>query len=170
MLEAIIEDPAKLPKITLIVVNKRIHQRMFIHASNHPNSAAQNPMPGTIIDSNLVENADTNQCFDFFLVSQLTTQGCITPTHYFVSINESARDVSKEDIENLTFSLSFMYSNWSGSIKVPSVCQLGHKIAEYHHAFDKFGVLKQVSKGARNPIDLRKLCRNENFLNHCYYL
>ena len=129
-----------------------------------------NPMPGTIIDSSLVENANSNQCFDFFLVSQLTTQGCITPTHYFVSINESEHDVTKEDIENLTFSLSFMYSNWSGSIKVPSVCQLGHKIAEYHHAFDKYGVLKQGGRGAKQPVDLRKLCRNENFLNNCYYL
>lgn len=75
-------------------------------------------------------------------MSQLATQGCVTPTHYFVSLNEST-DLGKEDIENLVFQLSFMYSNWSGSIKVPSVCQLAHKIAEYHHNFDNKGVLKK---------------------------
>jgi len=101
-----------------------------------------NPSPGTIIDSKLVENNFENKCFDFFMVSQLTTQGCVTPTHYFVSLNESV-DVAKEDIENLCFQLCFMYQNWSGSIKVPSLCQLAHKIAEYHYSFDKHGALKE---------------------------
>lgn len=113
----------------------------------------------------MVENTDDNQCFDFFLVSQLATQGCVTPTHFYVPLNESL-DVSKDEIENLTYSLSYMYSNWSGSIKVPSVCQLGHKIAEYHHSFDKQGALKKQCKN----IDLRQLAYNDKFLNNCYYL
>lgn len=99
------------------------------------------------------------------MVSQLTNQGCVTPTHYFVSLNES-EDVIREDIENLSFQLSFMYQNWSGSIKVPSVCQLAHKIAEYHYSFDKNGALKEQNKN----FDLRHLNYNEKFLNNCYYL
>ena len=152
-----------LPKITLIVVNKRINQRMFVKDASYQ---TKNPEPGVLIDSKLVENTDGNNCFDFFLVSQLATQGCVTPTHYFAHLNEST-DVSKEDFENLTFCLSFMYSNWSGSIKVPSVCQLGHKLADYHHSFDKAGALKKPGKGG---VDLRSLAYNEKFLTHCYYL
>jgi aubergine-like protein len=150
------------PKITLVVVNKRINQRMFVREGGHE---IRNPAPGVILDANLVENTDGNVCFDFFLVSQLATQGCVTPTHFFVPLNESL-DVSKEDFENLTFSLSFMYSNWSGSIKVPSLCQLAHKLAEFHHSFDKHGALKKVGKN----IDLRQLAYNDRFLDHCYYL
>lgn len=52
--------------------------------------------------------------------------------------------MTKGDIENLTFQMCFMYSNWSGSIKVPSLCQYAHKIAEYHHSFDKQGTLKKT--------------------------
>ena len=57
-------DPVK---ITLVVVNKRINQRMFLQARN---GAVENPQPGSIIDSHLVENQLENKCFDFFLVPQ----------------------------------------------------------------------------------------------------
>ena len=42
-----------VPGITLIVVNKRINQRMFIEDNR---GVASNPQPGSIIDSELVEN------------------------------------------------------------------------------------------------------------------
>jgi hypothetical protein len=45
-------NSANIPKITLIVVNKRINQRIFIQKGNE----MLNPEPGTIIDSVLVEN------------------------------------------------------------------------------------------------------------------
>ena len=119
------------PPITLVVVNKRINQRMFVRDGSRVN----NPPPGSIIDHGLVENQNDNICFDFFLVPQQTTQGCVTPTHFFVSLNES-KDLSKADIENVTYQFCFMYSNWSGSIKVPAPCQYAHKIAEYHNICD----------------------------------
>lgn len=131
---------------------------MFIQDNNQQ---MMNPQPGTVIDNGLVENMDGDKCYDFFLVSQLTTQGCVTPTHFFVSINESHNDVSKQELEDLTFCMSFMYSNWSGSIKVPSLCQYAHKIAEYHHSFDKAGALKKFGKV---NIDFKSLAYNQNFL------
>lgn len=54
-----------IPPITLVVVNKRINQRMFIENGGQ---TFDNPPPGSIIDSNLVENEKDNKCFDFFLV------------------------------------------------------------------------------------------------------
>lgn len=53
------------PALTLIVVNKRISQRMFIEDRD---GRMNNPEPGTIIDSQIIENNDANKCFDFFLV------------------------------------------------------------------------------------------------------
>jgi len=43
-----------IPPITLIVVNKRINQRMFVQSAD--GKTVDNPPPGSIIDSNLVEN------------------------------------------------------------------------------------------------------------------
>lgn len=80
-----------------------------------------NPEPGTILDSGLVENEDGNNKFDFFLVPQQTTQGCVMPVHYFVTCNESD-DLTKEVLENLTYGLCYIYPNWAGSIKVPAPC------------------------------------------------
>jgi len=151
-----------IPPITLIVVNKRINQRMFVQGSD--GKTVENPPPGSIIDSNLVENQQDNKCFDFFLVPQQTTQGCVTPTHFYVSLNEST-DISKVALENLTYTFCYMYSNWSGSIKVPAPCQYAHKIAEYHYSFDSFGMIKKQQK-----VDLKQLCYNEEFLNNFYYL
>ncbi len=59
-------NSANIPKITLIVVNKRINQRIFVKKGDE----MQNPEPGTIIDSVLVENNESNKCYDFFLVPQ----------------------------------------------------------------------------------------------------
>jgi len=54
-----------IPALTLIVVNKRISQRMF---TEDRDGRMNNPEPGTIIDSQITENNDANKCFDFFLV------------------------------------------------------------------------------------------------------
>jgi len=81
-----------------------------------------------------------------------------------VSLNESA-DISKTALENLTYGFCYMYSNWSGSIKVPAPCQYAHKIAEYHYSFDHYGMIKKQQK-----VDLKLLAYNEEFLNNFYYL
>ena len=59
-------NSANIPLITLIVVNKRINQKIFVKIGGK----MQNPEPGTIIDSVLVENDESNKCYDFFLVTQ----------------------------------------------------------------------------------------------------
>lgn len=87
----------------------------------------------------------------------------MTPVHFFVSLNES-KDLEKQALQDLTYCLCYMYSNWSGSIKVPAPCQYAHKIAEYHHSFDA-GALKKAQK-----IDLERLNYNEKFLSNFYYL
>ena len=51
------------------------------------------------------------------------------PTHFFVPKNSS--DLSKIDLEHLTYALCYYYFNCAGPIKVPAPCQYAHKIAEY---------------------------------------
>ena len=89
-----------------------------------------NPPSGTIVDSSIVYNdASETKTYDFFLVSQTTTQGCVLPTHFFVSYDES--NLTKDALQELTYNLCFFYYNWSGSIKVPAPCQYAHKVAKY---------------------------------------
>ena len=120
-----------VPKITLIVVNKKINQRFFVEDRQ---GRLQNPPSGCIIDRQLVEqegsNAQTGEAFDFYLTPATANQGCVLPTHLFVALNESG--FSKIEIEQLSFSLCFFYYNWSGAIKVPAPCQYAHKVAEFY--------------------------------------
>ncbi len=81
-------------------------------------------------------------------------------------MNESYQDVGRQELEDLTYGMCFMYSNWSGSIRVPSVVQLAHKIAEYHNNFDREGQLKKSIKN----LSPRYLGINTEMANIPYYL
>lgn len=115
----------KKPSITVIIVNKRITQRFFIADEN---GRPINPPSGCLIDQNVVESSDSQNEYDFYLVPQFTTQGCVLPTHYYVAYNDSS--VEKAVIEKLTYDLCYYYFNWAGAIKVPAPCMYAHKIAE----------------------------------------
>lgn len=124
------------PTITLIVVNKRISQRFFLKDSQN---RLLNPPSGCIIDRELVEDrpADSKQ-FDFFLTPSSANQGCVLPTHFYVSRNDS--QLTRIELQHLTYSLCHFYFNWAGPIKVPAPCQYAHKIAEF---FMTIGVSRQ---------------------------
>lgn len=63
--------PISQPKITLVIVNKRITQRFFEKTDY---MEIKNPPAGTIIDSEVVYNTDNEtKLYDFFLISQTTT-------------------------------------------------------------------------------------------------
>ena len=118
--------PVEQPRVTLVIVNKRINQRFF----QKNRQEIKNPPAGTIIDTQMVYNGEINSStYDFFLISQSVTQGCILPTHFFVTYDDS--NMNKENLQDLTYSLCYFYFNWSGSIKVPAPCQYAHKIAKY---------------------------------------
>ena len=61
----------------LVLVNKRVSQRFF---SNQNPSRLGNPPPGTVINSGIVEA----NSYDFYLVSVISRQGVVSPTHYTV--------------------------------------------------------------------------------------
>lgn len=86
MLNEVIKEkfPIDHPKITLVIVNKRINQRFFEHANNvSMNSSSssiddsivnvKNPPCGTIVDCDVVCNNKGEKLYDFFLVSQTAT-------------------------------------------------------------------------------------------------
>lgn len=111
--------------MAFIIVKKRISTRFF--CSNLKNY--QNPPPGTVIDNTVTDPT----MYDFYLISQNVTQGTVTPTHYNVivdTLNETtATNITPGILQKLTYKLTHMYYNWSGTVRVPALCQLAHKLA-----------------------------------------
>ncbi|KAL5239162.1 hypothetical protein ACI65C_006572 [Semiaphis heraclei] len=110
--------PNSVP-FAFVIVTKRISARFFAPTNIGP----ENPRPGTIIDTVVTDPTK----YDFFLVSQHVKQGTVTPTHYQV-IEDTLR-LPPDIMQRLTFKLTHMYYNWSGTVRVPAPCQLAHKLA-----------------------------------------
>ncbi|CAH1733066.1 unnamed protein product [Aphis gossypii] len=116
--------------LAFIIVNKRISTRFFYDIEREGGRENyQNPPVGTVVDSSVTNPT----MYDFYLVSQHVTNGTVTPTHYNVildTLSETATiPITPNDMQQLTYKLTHMYYNWTGTIRVPAVCQLAHKLA-----------------------------------------
>lgn len=123
VLEPIYAAKGQPLKMAFIVVTKRINTRVF--------AGGENPKPGTIIDDVIT----MPERYDFYLVAQHVNQGTATPSNYNV-IHDST-GLSASHIQMLTYKLCHLYYNWTGTVRVPSVCQYAHKfsllVGQYFH-------------------------------------
>uniref|UniRef100_A0A1B0D353 Uncharacterized protein n=1 Tax=Phlebotomus papatasi TaxID=29031 RepID=A0A1B0D353_PHLPP len=108
------------PKLTYIIVTKRINTRLF---SRTHHGECTNAPPGTVVDDIIT----LPERYDFFIVSQSTKEGTISPTSYNVIFDESG--FSADKIQIWTYKMTHLYYNWSGNVKVPAVCQYAQKLA-----------------------------------------
>lgn len=108
------------PKITFIVVQKRINTRLF---TADRNNELANPAPGTVVDNTVTRK----HLYDYFLVSQNVRQGTVSPTHYIVVLDDA--DFPPDTLQRLSYKMCFLYYNWPGSVRVPACCQYAHKLA-----------------------------------------
>ncbi|XP_014259810.1 piwi-like protein Siwi isoform X3 [Cimex lectularius] len=105
----------KPPGMAFIIVTKRLNTRIFYEN--------RNPPPGTIVDD-CITSPDK---YDFFLVSQSVRQGTVSPTAYNVIDDSTGLDPDK--MQRLTYKMTHLYFNWSGTVRVPAQCQYAHKLA-----------------------------------------
>ena len=122
------------PQLLFVCVNKRLAVKFF-SGDNLEKGGLANPSQGTIVSSEITSGRD------FYLISQKSQQGSVSPTHYFVlgyytNINEEYVEVADtipddifKNIQVLTYKLCYMYFNWSGSIKVPAPIQYAQKLS-----------------------------------------
>lgn len=101
--------------LTFFIVNKRINTRFFDHR--------QNPKPGTVVDDMVTLPERT----DFYLVSQSVRQGTVSPTAYNVIYDTSGLRI--DHLQMLSYKQCHLYYNWSGTTRVPAVCQYAHKLS-----------------------------------------
>ena len=109
------------PKITVVVIDKRITQKFFSVTSN---KQLENPLSGTLVDNTIV-----SKYYDFYLIAQNVTRGTATPTHYKVIYDNSG--MPAEVLQELVYSQCFAYMNWSGAIRIPAPCQYAHKLSAF---------------------------------------
>ncbi|XP_062547222.1 protein aubergine-like [Armigeres subalbatus] len=101
--------------LTFFIVNKRINTRFF--------DRRQNPKPGTVVDDVVTLPERT----DFYIVSQSVRQGTVSPTAYNVIYDTSGLQV--DHLQMLSYKQCHLYYNWSGTTRVPAVCQYAHKLS-----------------------------------------
>jgi hypothetical protein len=131
-----IEACAKLkikPTITLIIVGKRHHVRLFPCKENEGDRSG-NCVAGTVVDSDVVNPVE----FNFYLQSHGGILGTSRPAHYNVLIDEnkftyvvlsgvSARFFSNADVglradglQSLSYALCHVYARATRSVSIPA--------------------------------------------------
>lgn len=114
-----IKQTSKDIKLTMIIVNKRIGARFYMRT----NQGFGNLPPGSCVDTGVTRK----ERFDFYLVSQHTGQGTVTPTYYNIIHDESGFGPSIH--QAMAYKLTMLYYNWTGTVRVPAPCQYAHKLA-----------------------------------------
>ncbi|CAF1086851.1 unnamed protein product [Didymodactylos carnosus] len=116
-------DPLYRPRITLIVVQKRHHTRLFPADRKDECGKSKNIPPGTCVDQSIT----TPDNFDFYLCSHFGIQGTSRPTHYYVIFDENNFDFDK--IQMITYKLCHMYARATRSVSIPAPVYYAHLAA-----------------------------------------
>lgn len=107
-------------QFAFVIVTKRINTRFF-KKLQRPNLG--NPLPGTIIDSDVTRP----ERYEFYCISQSVRAGTVSPTNY--NIIYDTTPFKPENMQMLVHKLTHLYFNWAGTIRVPAPCQYAHKLA-----------------------------------------
>jgi len=115
------------PDLTFVAVARHVAMRFFsTNGSANAEQKTKNPEPGTVVDDPLVNRPDM---LNFFLVNQAVTKGTARPTHY--SVLYDSGEMTPTALQSLTYRLSFLYFNHTGSVCMPAPAQYAKKIAHF---------------------------------------
>ena len=109
----------KAPKLIYVIVNTRVNDRFAVDTEQ----GLANPKGGLVIIDDVVEKEKAN----FYLISQVVQNGSACPTHY--DIVYSNGDLKFEEIVDMAYAFTFGYSNWMGSLRVPSMIKNADKLS-----------------------------------------
>ncbi|RMZ94009.1 PIWI protein, partial [Brachionus plicatilis] len=107
------------PRLTFFVVKKRGNARFFLKDNRND---FQNPPIGTVIDTGV-----TKDPLEFYLISQSTNQGTVSPTHFHILEDKSG--LTPDKLQIITYRFTHLYYNWPAQIRVPAPCHYASKLA-----------------------------------------
>ena len=113
-------------KIYYICINLKSDLKFFETEDKYSSKSYLNPKSGTIID----EHVTQKNKYEFYIQPQFVNQGTATPCHYQVMHYDKAKneedDLKIENLEKLSFYMTFYYWTWSGAIRVPALLKLSN--------------------------------------------
>jgi aubergine-like protein len=128
------------PKLSVIVVQKRVNLRLFASCPLNRRQATKcpiedrcngrdeyhSPMAGTCVD-NVITSAMLS---DFYLVPSIAPPGATArPTRFIVLKDEVGLAENPDHLQNMTNNMCYQYFNWPGPIRVPACVMYAHKAA-----------------------------------------
>ncbi|KZO92299.1 Piwi-domain-containing protein [Calocera viscosa TUFC12733] len=128
------------PLLTVIVVGKRHHVRMFPGRPQDGDRSGNCPA-GTVIDTEVVHPTD----FDFFLQSHGGILGTSKATHYTVLLDES--EMKADDIQQLCFSLCHVYQRSTRSVSIPAPTYYADIVCSRFKNHFEPGILTSLEQG-----------------------
>lgn len=117
------------PGITLIVVQKRHHTRLFCADRKEQVGKSGNIPAGTTVDVGITHPAE----FDFYLCSHAGIQGTSRPSHYHVLWDDN--QFTADELQCLTYQLCHTYVRCTRSVSIPAPAYYAHLVAfraRYH--------------------------------------
>jgi len=125
--------------MTYIVAQKRIATKFLSEGLNGEPDGKYGAPSGTLVKGIQSLEHDT-----FYLNGRAPPYSTPKPVRFIV-VSKDPR-LNNVPIEKLTWDLSHDYPNWTGPIKVPSVTQMAHKLAELGGSFADCGNSMNASK------------------------
>jgi len=129
-------SPTYDPKLSFVVVSKRVMAR-FTQPTHR--GGYVNPPMGTVVDHTVTKRYPKG-FLNFYLVSQKALQGTVSPTHYVLLYDNS--DIKPDQIQKLSYRLTYMYYNSKETVRVPSPCLYADRLA---------GMVNKNLKSLPNP-------------------
>ncbi|KAJ6498441.1 argonaute-like protein [Mycena vitilis] len=101
------------PRITLVIVGKRHHVRLF-PVNDRDADRSGNCPAGTVVDRDIGHPTE----FDFYLQSHGGLLGTSRPAHYSVLYDEN--DLTADTMQSLSFALCHVYAGSTRSVSIPA--------------------------------------------------
>ena len=109
------------PKFIYVCCNLKGDLKFF----EKNNKTCMNPKSGLCVDSEVTQKDK----YEFYIQPQYVNQGTATPCHYQVlyedkDTSEPCNNLKIEQLQLLSFYLSFYYWTWAGAVRVPGALKL----------------------------------------------
>ena len=111
-------------KLYYICCNLKSDLKFFETETKGVAKAYYNPKSGLIVDDNVTQKSK----YEFYLQPQFVNQGTATPCHYQIMYYDKSEkeedEFTIEQLEKLSFYMSFYYWTWAGAIRTPSLLKM----------------------------------------------